>query len=138
MGRYDGYSWVYSPKAVKVPEKLKAEIDKKLGEWIAILKKKYIKEIPKILDRNYVIDIYGEWIQNRFYLCSKYKCQNGYIYTEFENKFARLEYTGKRFSDKDNFQLFFMRYTGEWIKVLEDKSLNKCIEEIKTSHWFVP
>jgi len=135
MGRY---IWVYSPKAVKVPEKLKAEIDKKLGEWIAILKKKYIKEIPKILDRNYIIDIYGKWIQNRFYLCSRYKCPKGYLSPEFENKFARLEYTGKRFSDKDNFQLFFLRHTGEWIKILEDKSLNKCIEEIKTSPWFVP
>lgn len=138
MGRYSGCSWVYSPKAVKVPEKLKKEIDKKLGEWIEFLKKKYIKKPPKKLRFNHLVDIYSKWIQNRFYLCSKYICPKGYLSPWFENRFARLEYTGKRFSERDNFQLFFMRHTGKWIKILEDKSLNQCIQEIKSSHWFVP
>ena len=38
MGRYDGYTWVYSPKAEKVAEKLKKEIGEKSEELIKILK----------------------------------------------------------------------------------------------------
>ena len=56
----------------------------------------------------------------------------------FENKFARLEYTGKEIDEKDKFQLFFMRHTREWIKILEDKTLDKCLDGIKTLPWFVP
>jgi len=33
MGRYSGYTWVYSPKAVKVSEKLKKEINLSENEY---------------------------------------------------------------------------------------------------------
>ena len=138
MGRYNGYSWVYSPKAEKVTEELKKEIEMKSKHLIGILKEKYIKKLPKKLVHNHLIDIYGKWIQQRFYFCSKYVCPEGYISPSFENRFARLEYTGKGINNKDKFQVFFMRHTGEWIKILEDKTLNKCIEGIKTLPWFVP
>ena len=138
MGRYYGYTWVYSPKAVKVSEELKKEIETKAGQVIERLKKKHIMNAPKKLIHNHLVDIYGKWIQQRFYFCSKYICPKGYLSPWFENRFARLEYTGKRFSEKDNFQLFFMRYTREWIKILEDKTLAQCLKEIETSPHFIP
>jgi len=138
MGRYDGHSWVYSPKAVKVPEELKKEIEAKARHLIEILKKKHIKQPPKKLIHNHLVNIYGKWIQQRFYFCSKYICPKGYLFPWFENRFARLEYTGKRLSEKDNFQLFFIRYTGEWIKILEDKTFDQCLKEIETSPYFIP
>jgi len=138
MGRYDRYTWVYSPKAEKVTDKLKEEIEKKSEHLIKILKERHIKKSPKKLVHNHLVDIYSKWIQRRFYLCSKYICPENYISSRFENKFARLEYTGKGLNEKDKFQLFFMRYTGEWIKILEDKTLDKCLEGIKTSPWFIP
>ncbi|MEK6793083.1 MAG: hypothetical protein AABX96_00665 [Nanoarchaeota archaeon] len=139
MGRYTGYTWVYSPKADRITERMRKEIEDKSRPIIERLKKEYVKKLPKKLDCNYIVDIYSKWIQRRFYLCSKYICPKDAIFPWFENKFARLEYTGKKINNNNNkFQLFFMRHTGEWIKVLEDKSLNMCLKEIETSPWFVP
>ena len=39
MGRYDGYAWVYSPKAEKVTEEIKKDIGVKSEQLIKILKK---------------------------------------------------------------------------------------------------
>jgi len=44
-----------------------------------------------------------------------------------------MEYAGgKRFS------LAFMRYTGEWIEVFENLSLEKCLEIVKDEGFFQP
>lgn len=133
-----GYVWAYSLKAQKVPEGLKKEIEIKSDKIIAELKKKYIKKPPKNPKFNYIADIYYRWIQRRFYFCSKYNCPPDAISESFENKFARLEYTGKNFNGKDKFQLFFMRHTGQWIKLLEDKSLDSGLKSIEEDPWFAP
>ena len=138
MGRYDGYAWVYSPKAQKITEELKEEIKLKSDEIIMMLKKEHLKKLPKKLAYNHLIDIYSKWIKRRFYLCSKYICPTDSLFPWFENKFARLEYTGKGINEKDQFQLFFMRHTGKWIKILEDKTLNECFKAIKTQPYFIP
>ncbi|MEK6927476.1 MAG: hypothetical protein AABX11_03510 [Nanoarchaeota archaeon] len=138
MGRYTGYTWVYSPKAQKMDEKLKTEINFKSEEVVKVLKKGYLKKIPDKLKHNQIIDIYTKWIQNRFYFCSKYICPKDAAFPSFETRFARLEYTGVRFGNKKNFQLFFMRHTGEWIKILEDKTLNECLKGITEMPYFVP
>ncbi|HJX50460.1 hypothetical protein A3K73_08610 [Candidatus Pacearchaeota archaeon RBG_13_36_9] len=138
MGRYNGYTWVYSPKAVKVPEEIKKEIETEATKIIERLKKEYIMKMPKKLKYNHLVGIYGKWIQQRFYFCSKYICPKGYLAPWSENRFARLEYTGKEPEGRNKFQLFFMRHTGEWIKILEDKKLGQCLEEIETSPYFRP
>ena len=51
----------------------------------------------------------------------------------FESKFARLTYTGA-----ERFTLSFMRYTGEWIELYEDLSVEECLEAIKTDAYFHP
>lgn len=138
MGRYDGYIWVYSPKAQRIAEELKKEIDTKAALLIKALKKEHLKKSPKKLKYNHLSDIYGKWSQQRFYLCSKYICPKDYLSPWFENKFARLEYTGKGAYNKDKFQLFYLRHTGEWIKILEDKTLTECFKAIKTRPYFTP
>src|SRR3989344_4930191 len=138
MGRYSGYTWVYSPKAEKVTEEIKKDIGVKSEQLIKILKKQYIQKLPKKLVNNHLIDIYSKWIQQRFYFCSKYICPKNALYPGFENRFARLDYTGIRINGKDKFQLFFMRHTGEWIKILEDKTLNECFNAIRTLPYFAP
>ena len=59
MGRYDRYTWVYSPKAEKVTDKLKEEIEKKSEHLIKILKERHIKKSPKKLVHNHLVDIYS-------------------------------------------------------------------------------
>ncbi len=125
--------WIYSPK--DVPEKLRLEIEAKARNLIDFeLKKKYIKGKNPNNDYNYIVDIYYKWIGKRFYLCSKYNCPSPRsILPSFESKFARLEYIGN-----NEFQLFFMRYTGEWINLYQDISLEKVFKMIKDEPYFEP
>ena len=132
-------TWVYDPKPQKVSDELKKEIETKADKIISILKEKHIKKPPKGYKYNYIVDIYYRWIGKRFYFCSKFNCPGpNAISPSFESKFARLQYTANKYSEKDKFQLFFMRHTGQWIKLLEDETLNKCFESIENDPWFVP
>lgn len=127
--------WIYNPKPRDVPQKLKLEIEAKARNLIdSELKKKHIKGKNPDNDYNYIVDIYYKWIGKRFYLCSKYNCPSpNAISPSFESKFARLEYI----SD-NKFQLFFMRHTGEWIKLYPDISLEKAFNAIKEEPYFAP
>lgn len=51
----------------------------------------------------------------------------------FEDKFARLEYTGL-----DRFNLAFKRHTGQWVEIFTDLTLAECLEEIEAGNFFVP
>ena len=51
----------------------------------------------------------------------------------FEAKFARLEYV------KDNrFNMAFMRYTGEWVEVYQNLSLEQCLTAVENDPFFHP
>lgn len=127
--------WFYNPKSKDVHEDLRTEIEHKARNIIdSELKKKYIKGKNPNNDYNYIADIYYKWIGNRFYLCSKYNCPSRRaISPSFESKFARLEYIGF-----DKFQLFFMRHTGQWIKLHQDISLEKAFKAIREEPSFMP
>ena len=51
----------------------------------------------------------------------------------FEAKFARLEYTGM-----NQFNLAFMRHTGEWVEIYPGLTLGKCLAAIQDESWFHP
>ena len=127
--------WFYNPKPKEVPEELKLEIERKAADLIDLeLKKKHLKGKPKNNDWNYIADIYYKWIGRKFYLCSKYNCPSPKaISPSFESKFARIEYIGN-----NKFQLFFMRHTGQWIKLHQDISLEKAFKAIREEPYFRP
>ena len=122
-------TWVYSPPKPpkpKVPESVKAEVEKKATELVESTLKPRIEPPPKDERFNYLVDIYTKWHRNYFYFCGKY-CSPGphALSPYFETRFARLEYIGK-----DRFTLSYMRYTGKWWEIyegltLEHKSCNK-------------
>jgi len=128
-----GRTWVFSPKSKKISDSDREKIDTWTEKWITILKKDHIpKKPPK--KWNYIVDIYGKWVNGRFYLCSRYNCPGpNAISPWFENRFARLEYIGNSW-----FQLFAMRHTGEWIRMECAVSLKKCLERIESDPWFRP
>jgi hypothetical protein len=126
--------WVYSPrkpKPPKVPEALKLELETKAKGWLDTeFKPKHLKPAPKNPRFNYVVDYYVKWFRSYFYFCAKYVCPfPDAISPDFETKNMRMEYAGGR-----NFNLAYMRHTGEWIELRHDLSLDKCLEEIKTSY----
>ena len=110
MGRY---TWVYSPRAKKVTDELKKEIETKSEHLIKILKEKYIKEPPKKLVHNHLVDIYSKWIQRRFYLYSKYVCPKNYISSCDATAIKKLKSAGVQFLGKTNLDEFAMGASTE-------------------------
>lgn len=126
--------WSYNPQPKEIPEKLKLKMELKAKNLIESELKKHIKGKNKNKEFNYLADIYYKWIGKRFYLCAKYNCPSSRaVSPSFESKFARLEYV-----DDNKFQLFFVRHTGQWIKLYEDISLEKVFKALKEDPWFTP
>ena len=130
--------WVYSPRKPtppKLSERLKTEVAQKAQELIdTFLKPTYVQPPPENPQFNYITGISAKWWRSYFYVSAEYAVAGpNAIAPSFESKFARLTYTGA-----DRFTLSFMRYTGEWVELYHDQSLDECLEAIKTDAWFHP
>ncbi len=80
------------------------------------------------------VDIYGKWYHKAFYFCAEYRIAGlNPIEPSFESKFARMQYAGNR-----RFHLSFMRYTGQWIQIYTDLTVDECIEAIRDDPYFSP
>jgi hypothetical protein len=129
-------TWVYRPRKpapARVPSKLKAEVQQRAEELIeSELKGRYVKPPPKGYDFNYVVEIHAKWYRHYFYFCAKYASPGPHAISPFfETKFARMEYVGG-----ENFDLSYMRHTGEWIQVYQGMSLDECLTAIRDDPWF--
>ncbi len=131
-------TWVYAPakpKASEVPAALKANVEAKARDLIdEELKPKYLKPPPADDSFNYNADLYGRWYRHYFYFCARYNSPGpSAIAPFFEAKFARLEY-----ARGDRFNLAYMRYTGQWIELFQDLSLDECLVAIRDDPMFQP
>jgi hypothetical protein len=131
--------WIYSPPnppKPKVPEDLMAEVEIRATELVeTVLKPQHLKPPPEDERFNYIVDIYTKWYRNYFYFCAKYACPGPNALSPFfETKFARMEYVG----GKSRFNLSFMRYTGEWIALHRNLSLEECLAAIRDEPHFYP
>ena len=80
------------------------------------------------------MDIFTKWYRNYFYFCAKYHNPGpNAISPFFETKFARMEYVAE-----DQFNLSYMRHTGQWWELFSGLSLNECIETIEDMPHFTP
>ncbi|MBD1911953.1 MULTISPECIES: hypothetical protein [unclassified Leptolyngbya] len=127
------YQWVYDPpKAAKpkVPEETKRLVQEKFDEIIETLyKPTYIKPPPTDHDFNYLVDLYGKWYRNYFYICGTYNCPSPRaIAPSFEHRFSRYEYVGA-----DQFNVAYMRHTDKWWEFLQGLTLEQCLEEARTN-----
>lgn len=131
-------TWVYAPakpKGSDVPAALKAHLEANARQLIdEELKPNYLKPPPDDDRFNYIADLYGRWHGRYFYFCARYNSPGpNAIAPFFEAKFARMEYTRG-----GQFNLAFMRYTGEWIELFHDLSVDECLSEIRDSGMFQP
>ena len=131
-------TWVYAPakpKASEVPAALKADLEAKARRLIEEdLKPQYLKPPPADERFNYIADLYGRWYRHYFYFCARYNSPGpNAIAPFFEAKFARMEYTRS-----GHFNLAFMRYTGQWIGIFQDLSLDECLAAIRDDPMFQP
>lgn len=130
--------WARGPSkspASKLPEQTKALIQQKADELVnSILKPRYIQPppAPDEFQRNYITDIYTKWYRHHFYFCAKYTVPGpNAIEPFFEAKFARLEYVRG-----DQFDLAFMRYTGQWVVPYPSLSLEQCWDALENDPLF--
>ena len=119
----------------KVPESVKTHVQEKADHLIQfILKPEHIKPPPKDAEFNYIVDIYSKWYQSYFYFCATYRCPAPNRISEFyESRFARLEYVGN-----ETFSLSYMRYTGEWIELSTNLTLDECLESLRREPHYLP
>ncbi|NLE60437.1 MAG: hypothetical protein GX616_18970 [Planctomycetes bacterium] len=130
--------WQYvpaKPKPPQVPTVFKADLETKALRLIdEYLKPKHLEPPPADERFNYIADLYGRWYRHYFYFCARYNSPGpNAISPFFETKFARMEYIGG-----DRFNLAYMRYTGQWIEIFQDLSLDDCLAEIRDNPMFQP
>ena len=130
--------WVYGPKKPvppKAPEALKREVEVKANAPVeSVLKPRHVKEPEPDPQFNYIVDLYTKWYRSYFYFCSRYASPGPYALSPFfESKFARLEYIGN-----DRFNVSFMRYTGQWVEIFTDQTLDQCLAAVRDDPWFHP
>lgn len=122
------YIWIQGnakAKKQKVTDKQKDEVSL-FFEQLILQFKNELQQIEPNKKFNYVVDIYTKWYQNYFYFCEKYKSENeNRIADEFETKFVRLE-----FISENNFNFSYFRHTGQWHLVVENITLQECLEMI--------
>jgi len=131
--------WVYrppKPPKPEVPARTKTVVEAKAQELVEkVLKPQHVQPPPESAQFNYIVDIYTKWYRNYFYFCARYACPGpNALAPFFETKFARLEYVG----GNNQFNLSFMRHTGEWIELHANLSLDECLAAIKTEPFFIP
>jgi hypothetical protein len=99
-----------------------------------VLKPKHVLPAPAEAQFNYITDIQAKWYRNYFYFLSIYACPSpNALSPSFETKCARIEPLGG-----GQFALYFMRYTGEWVGIFDDLSVDDCMKAIENDPWFVP
>lgn len=130
------YIWIPSPtkaKKQKVSEGQKNEVNL-FFEPLILQFKNELKSVKPNKKYNYIIDIYTKWYQNYFYFCEKYKSESEFrTVDEFETKIVRLE-----FISENNFNFSYFRHTGQWHLVIENITLENCLEMIIDNPNFRP
>lgn len=130
--------WIYvPPKPAKpaVPAALRLEVEAKARELVeSVLKPRHVKAPPEDQRFNYIVDIGTKWYRSYFYFFAIYRSPGpNALSPSFETRFARLEYTGA-----NRFSLAFMRYTGQWIEVYADLSVDECLRVVRDDPFFIP
>jgi hypothetical protein len=129
-------TWMpFPPKKekAKTSELLKIGVEKRANELVrAVLKPKYIQPPPENPQYNYITDIYIKWHGSYFYFYAIYCCPfPNAISPTFDTGFARMEYTGK-----NQFNLSYMRHTGQWYEIYSGLSLDECLVKIRDEEHF--
>ena len=132
------WTWGYSPQhdpKTKPTTDLKRKVEAAAVELNAsFLTPTFVKPPPKKPRFNYVIGITTQWRGRFFYFLAEYRCPGpNALSPTFTAGFARLEHMGN-----ERFNLAYFRHTDEWWAVLQDQSLDDCLEAIRTQPLFQP
>jgi hypothetical protein len=127
-----------APK-LAVPAAMKTELELKAQQLIAQhLKPNIIKPPPEDPQFNYLFnyltDIWTKWYRSYFYFCGTFASPGPYALSPtFEDRFVCMGDVGN-----DNFSLAYMRYTGQWIELYPELSIDACLDLVRDDPLFFP
>lgn len=128
-------TWQPSRRAIKrpsIPAGLKQRVQEEADRLVAeVLRPRSVQQPHP--DFNYITDIFTRWFRSWFYFCATYTAPDrpDNVADSFEVRFARLEYAGG-----ERFHMAFMRYTGEWIEIYRDRTLEECWAAMRDDPYF--
>ena len=131
-----GRQWTWAPTKPKVvPMGVKDEVTTLAHQLVEReLKPAYVQTPPKKPRWNYIVDIFTKWRGRYFYLIARYVCPGpNAISPFFEVGFARLEYLSN-----GQFNVAYMRHTGNWWEVRTDMTLANALQAIRNEPIFHP
>jgi hypothetical protein len=92
-----------------------------------VLKPRFLPEIRP--DKwNYVVDLRGAWAGGRYRFMQRYR--SGMEHNrgeEFDAPFARIDLMAP-----DNFDIYWMRHTGQWWPLYQGKTLSEALHILET------
>ncbi len=118
-----------------VPDAVRTEVTEKAATLIdTVLAPTHLYPRPKDWRWSYPIEIHTKWWHHYLYFCATYFTPHPEaVPPTREVRFARLEYRDNR-----RFNLAYMRHTGEWIVVYENRSLTGCLRALRDEEIFQP
>lgn len=139
MAKKSKYGWVFvgntpAGRTQKPTDFVKREVNNSMKPLIEKLKEKSLKPIPEPHERNHLINIYGKWYRNFYYIYQTFKCPpEGYNKEKFDMGLVRMRYVGD-----EKFDLAYFRHTGEWWDLPSSNNLTitEAINAIETEPWF--
>ncbi len=91
-------------------------------------------QLPRRDARPRPIALHTKWWRHYLYFCATYFTPHPEaVPPTREVRFARLEYR-----DNKRFNLAYMRHTGEWVVVYENRSLTGCLRALRDEEIFQP
>jgi hypothetical protein len=124
-----------APGPAKTSEAEKQAIIAACEELIeTVLKPRFLPEIIPSEERNYKINIHGAWRGGRYKFMQRYRSgfpDNKGV--EFDAPFARIDHMGD-----GKFDIYWMRYTGEWWQVHGNKTLEEALHILQTDNVLFP
>jgi hypothetical protein len=123
------------PRPPRVPDALKAEVDAQARALVeSVLKPRHVKEPPDDPRFNYITDVSIKWYGSWLYFCARFACPGPNALSPwFEDRFTRMEYAGN-----ERWHLAYRRYTGQWLVLYQNLSLDACLTAIRDEAHFWP
>lgn len=127
--------WVYSPKKVWpiVPKDVQESVINQAESVISRLILRYFQS-HNYRSKDSLTTITSHWRRSYFYVVAIYHTSAKNVFSpDYEQNLARLEYVGR-----DQFNLSYFRYTGQWFEIVRDQTLKSCLSTIAENSFFYP
>jgi hypothetical protein len=138
MAKKRAKQWTWLPSSSRasrppVDPDVRAQVEAKARELVkTVLKPRYVVPPLDAARFNYVTDVTLKWHSSSLFFIKVYTCPSPTALSpSFEARFARMRHAGR-----GKWGLSFMRYTGQWVELFTDQTVEACLASIRDDSWF--